>query len=712
MGSFSFSSGSGPQLLSRTDVPRLMVHGGYRSLLVTKAGASRRLSCQSLAQPAVAELVAGSGAAVAKTGMRKALIEHNQSSRTQAASQAGSGKSCNRSSNATAPQTSVRCSSVIYRMELSGSKDQGHQPAEATQLKPLPGPPEPPARRGVNGRPWTRLHARVHQALRAQRLLDTDSVLVAVSGGQDSMCLLQLLADLQPLFRWRLGVVHCDHGWRPDSAANAEFVRQFAEEQLQLPCYVRVAAPGSVHSEGRARKWRYGVFAEVAAAHGYSTVVTAHTATDRAETLMLNLLRGAGPDGLVALARERVLTAEGGEAAPERHHDGLSHGRSGSSKSRESDVTGSDVAGSGGGVSDDGSCGNGAGYFSGVQGPEDGLSLKSGSFQGGRSELGTGGSCTSTSDGDDSNDCGDLGPDPGRRGERISSSTSNCGVATNGGVSNSHGKNSSSNNSTSACTQPTRLVRPLLEFTRDDIQTFVQQLQLPYYHDTTNDCNDLRRNLLRNEVMPLLRLRFNRRLDQALFRFMEVLQAETEYMEEVTDGLYGSIAVRASASVDSEVGCVSARGDVGSSVAGEDEVLLLGELRRLPVALQRRVVHKWLRAAVARYRGGYGGGAGNDGEEEAAASGAAPDIGSLGRGSEVGYEDVSRCLALLHAPNRSNSDALCGGLVASVREGRLRVRTAQEWVAEEERELQRRQQQQRGNSSRLACIRCPVAHAG
>lgn len=95
------------------------------------------------------------------------------------------------------------------------------------------------------------------------------------------MCLLWALVDLQPRWRWRLGVVHCDHGWRKDSAANAEFVRQLVETQLGLPCHVRTAPLGAVPTECTAREWRYKVFAEVAAEHAYRVVVTGHTATDR-----------------------------------------------------------------------------------------------------------------------------------------------------------------------------------------------------------------------------------------------------------------------------------------------------------------------------------------------------------------------------------------------------------------------------------------------
>jgi tRNA(Ile)-lysidine synthase len=127
------------------------------------------------------------------------------------------------------------------------------------------------------------------------------------------VCLLTVLADLAPRWGWRLGVLHCDHRWRADSAANAAFVRDLAVTTLGLPeADVRTAvAPGGAEApaegglvsgvaaearggggEGRAgaalprteraaREWRYSEAARVAADSGFEVVVTAHTATDR-----------------------------------------------------------------------------------------------------------------------------------------------------------------------------------------------------------------------------------------------------------------------------------------------------------------------------------------------------------------------------------------------------------------------------------------------
>ena len=156
---------------------------------------------------------------------------------------------------------------------------------------------------------WTPIHARIHTSLKATGLLPQGAaVLVAVSGGQDSLCLAKLMLDLRAKWSWRLAIVHCDHGWRSDSADNATHVAQLAQ-QWQIPCFVETAQTLSA-TEAAARSWRYGIFAALAHHHGYHYVATGHTATDRAETVLHNLLRGSGADGVQALSWQRSLSAE------------------------------------------------------------------------------------------------------------------------------------------------------------------------------------------------------------------------------------------------------------------------------------------------------------------------------------------------------------------------------------------------------------------
>jgi tRNA(Ile)-lysidine synthase len=157
-------------------------------------------------------------------------------------------------------------------------------------------------------RPWTPLHASVHQTLRDRQLLPQRSkILIALSGGQDSLCLTQLLLDLQPLWHWQLGIVHCDHQWRSDSTDNAAHVRQLAHT-WNLP-YHEAIADTDVSTEAKARNWRYKVFTTIATEQNCQQVVTGHTRSDRAETLLYNLVRGSGTTGLQSLKWRRSLSS-------------------------------------------------------------------------------------------------------------------------------------------------------------------------------------------------------------------------------------------------------------------------------------------------------------------------------------------------------------------------------------------------------------------
>ncbi|MEC4804889.1 MAG: tRNA lysidine(34) synthetase TilS [Jaaginema sp. PMC 1079.18] len=155
---------------------------------------------------------------------------------------------------------------------------------------------------------WTKLHARLHQTCRQKQLLPQgDRLLVAVSGGQDSLTLLKLLLDLQPKWQWQIIVAHCDHNWSTD-AGIADRVAQVAQD-WHLPFYLK-KAENLAETEAAARKWRYEALIDLAQVQKCSLVVTGHTESDRAETLLYNLIRGAGADGLQALTWRRNLTPE------------------------------------------------------------------------------------------------------------------------------------------------------------------------------------------------------------------------------------------------------------------------------------------------------------------------------------------------------------------------------------------------------------------
>ncbi|MEH2272139.1 MAG: tRNA lysidine(34) synthetase TilS [Nostoc sp.] len=156
---------------------------------------------------------------------------------------------------------------------------------------------------------WTALHAKIHRTIRSRHLFERNQrLLIAVSGGQDSLCLIKLLLDLQPKWGWYLGIAHCDHRWRSDSEANAKHVENLAKT-WGISFYLETANK-PINSEATARDWRYQALSAIAQANNYQYIVTGHTASDRAETLLYNLIRGTGADGLQALTWQRPLTTD------------------------------------------------------------------------------------------------------------------------------------------------------------------------------------------------------------------------------------------------------------------------------------------------------------------------------------------------------------------------------------------------------------------
>ena len=154
---------------------------------------------------------------------------------------------------------------------------------------------------------WSPDHLRLHRWLRHRPgLLPARAVLLlAVSGGQDSMTLVALLQDLRRLYGWSLHLWHGDHALRPESAKQAQELADWARQQ-QLPLKLDTwSQPRS--GEAAARSWRYACLIEQARALGAGHVITGHTASDRAETLLLNLARGCHRRGLASLRARRPL---------------------------------------------------------------------------------------------------------------------------------------------------------------------------------------------------------------------------------------------------------------------------------------------------------------------------------------------------------------------------------------------------------------------
>ncbi|CAK6688179.1 tRNA lysidine(34) synthetase TilS [Synechococcus sp. CBW1107] len=161
--------------------------------------------------------------------------------------------------------------------------------------------------------PWGPLQHRLHRRLLKdpQLLPRGRRLLLAVSGGQDSMALTTLLLELQRLHDWDLHLWHGNHGWRKEAADQAGELTAWAAS-LGLPMRVENAATGpasrDISTEEAGRRWRYERLNRQALSLGCTRVVTGHTGSDRAETLLFNLARGCGLRGLSSLRASRPLS--------------------------------------------------------------------------------------------------------------------------------------------------------------------------------------------------------------------------------------------------------------------------------------------------------------------------------------------------------------------------------------------------------------------
>lgn len=134
-------------------------------------------------------------------------------------------------------------------------------------------------------------------------LLPGQTVLVSVSGGPDSTCLLHALNLLRRLLKVKLAVFHFDHGLRPDSKDDAAYVRRQAA-RLKVPVYVRQAVakpPRGASVEHWAREARLAAVSSVIRESGAERVAVGHTVDDQAETMLIAVLRGDGLDGLAGI---------------------------------------------------------------------------------------------------------------------------------------------------------------------------------------------------------------------------------------------------------------------------------------------------------------------------------------------------------------------------------------------------------------------------
>jgi tRNA(Ile)-lysidine synthase len=306
--------------------------------------------------------------------------------------------------------------------------------------------------------------ARLQSDLRRRRLLRAgERVGLAVSGGADSVALLCAFAALAPELGLVLRVLHLNHRLRgADSDADANFVASLAAELsieavLESADVAALAAAEHISVEAAGRRARYAFFLRAAAGHRLDSVATAHTRDDQAETVLLRLLRGAGPSGLAGIHRACDLVS-------------LVHA-----------------------------------------------------------------------------------PLPAE-----------LRVAT---VAQHEG------------TVSPRLIRPLLSFSRAEVEQYLGEIGQGFRHDTSNLDPRYLRNRVRTQLLPALEREYNPQLRQALSETAEIAADENAWIEELVSALAGPVSVTGTAPQSAEA-------------AAAEQGIELPLFRAQPVALQRRILRR------------------------------------------------------------------------------------------------------------------------
>lgn len=155
------------------------------------------------------------------------------------------------------------------------------------------------------------LKEEVLKTIKTYNLIEkNDKVVIGVSGGPDSICLLHLLYSIKKELGFEIVVAHINHQIRKVADSETEYVKDFCKN-LGIECFVKkeniteLAKKQKKGTEEAGRQVRYDFFEDVAQKTNSNKIATAHNSNDRAETVILNILRGSGISGLKGIEAMR-----------------------------------------------------------------------------------------------------------------------------------------------------------------------------------------------------------------------------------------------------------------------------------------------------------------------------------------------------------------------------------------------------------------------
>ena len=155
------------------------------------------------------------------------------------------------------------------------------------------------------------LEEKVLNTIKKYELIEKgNTIVIGVSGGPDSMTLLNLLNKLKNKLQFKIVVAHINHGLRKEADEETEYVKEFCKKE-SIPFYYKkenveeLAKTQKVGTEEAGRKLRYEFFEEVLKEVDAQKIATAHNANDNAETVLMNIIRGSGTSGLKGIEAKR-----------------------------------------------------------------------------------------------------------------------------------------------------------------------------------------------------------------------------------------------------------------------------------------------------------------------------------------------------------------------------------------------------------------------
>ena len=148
------------------------------------------------------------------------------------------------------------------------------------------------------------LKKKVIETIKKFNLIESgDKIVIGVSGGPDSICLLNLLSDIKKELNFEIFVAHVNHMIRAEADSETEYVKEFCKK-IGVECFIKridvekIAKEEKKGTEEKGREIRYIFFEEVLLKTNSNKIATAHNNNDKVETIIMNILRGSSLNGL------------------------------------------------------------------------------------------------------------------------------------------------------------------------------------------------------------------------------------------------------------------------------------------------------------------------------------------------------------------------------------------------------------------------------